>query len=117
MKIVQDIIGGRSLCQRVATNRLRLKFDDLPPWEAFYKALYSKTKDTSRIWSLQQITVHTHHLAFESTRYAHFYPQELWKTADSVARHLPGNRCVARLSRGDLRFPCGVADDGALTPG
>jgi len=51
------------------------------------------------------------HLARKFTRYAHRYPQDLWKTFAWCAGPLPANRCATRFSGVLLRFPSKAADD------
>ncbi len=48
-----------------------------------------------RNWARQRILWPGHHLAFESTRYAHFYPQDLWTTLSRSAQPWAGKPCVA----------------------
>ena len=52
-----------------------------------------------------------HHLALEFTRYAHCYPQDLWKTWRSRVQPLPANRCRTWFSEVPPESPSKAADD------
>jgi hypothetical protein len=47
-------------------------------------------KKSARNWALQRFFRPADHLALEFTRYAHYYPQHLWKTAARRAEEVPG---------------------------
>ena len=51
------------------------------------------------------------HLARKFTRYAHRYPQDLWKTFGGRRRALPGNPYVTRVSGVLAALPSKAADD------
>src|SRR6185369_14156905 len=42
--------------------------------------LNNKDNKSVLIWAWQRFLWPAHHLGFDLTRYAHFYPQDLWKT-------------------------------------
>jgi len=51
------------------------------------------------------------HLARKFTRYAHRYPQDLWKTSGRRTGPLPANRWLMRVSGVCMHFPSKTADD------
>ncbi len=59
--------------------------------------LYRREKNKARNWASQPFSVQDRHLAVEFTRYAHFYPQDLWKTRASPQDGHPG---IPRRTRG-----------------
>jgi hypothetical protein len=56
-------------------------------------------KKTVRIWARQRNLYPEGHLGTEFTRYAHFYPQILWKTPRDVHPSLLAKPCWARVAR------------------
>jgi hypothetical protein len=79
--------------------------------------LKTKIKKSVRNWALQRLFRPGDHLAIEFTRYAHNYPQHLWKTIPRGRDEVPGDRCLARVcgrSRGGYRI---APNDAERAPG
>jgi hypothetical protein len=51
-----------------------------------------------RFWAFQEFSRSAHHLAPEFTRYAHFYPQDLWTKPAADRGGAAAKPCLARIS-------------------
>jgi hypothetical protein len=60
-------------------------------------SLKEKDEFQVRNWASQRFTRSARHLACKFTRYAHYYPQHLWKTSPRGDAALPRERCGARV--------------------
>ena len=65
----------------------------------------------ARISSSERFSRLAHYLAIEFTRYAHGYPQDLWKRSWSLVQPLPANRYPTRISGVPRQPPSKAADD------
>lgn len=65
----------------------------------------------ARISSSERFSRPAHYLAIEFTRYAHDYPQDLWKRSRSLVQPLPANRCPTRTSGVHRQTPSKAAND------
>jgi hypothetical protein len=65
-----------------------------------------------RFWAFQEFSRSAHHLAPEFTRYAHFYPQDLWTTSRRGCAGVPEKAYLARLST----HPAIVRSTAFMTP-
>src|SRR5215510_9076286 len=81
--------------------------------DGYYKLLKTRTKKPSQICALQRKPQATRHLATECTRYAHYYPQILWKKAPRQFRGAVGKPCWMRVAEHQPDASGVAAHDGA----
>jgi hypothetical protein len=81
------------------------------------KILINKEKKSVRNWAWQRIYRPGHYLASECTRYAHYYPQDLWTTRRFEGRGRPGEPYLARDSGQSRAGRGGTVGDAASPAG